>query len=36
MLRAKLREKFEENRHVADLRAIDLVVVKVRYQIRDS
>ena len=29
--RAKLREKFEENRHVKDIRVIDALVIKVGY-----
>jgi hypothetical protein len=28
--RAKLREEFEKNRHVSDIRVIDMLVVKVR------
>ena len=29
----KLREKFLENKHVKDLRAIDVLVIKVRTQV---
>jgi len=29
MCRAKLREKFEENRHLTDIRVIDMLIVKV-------
>jgi NADH dehydrogenase (ubiquinone) 1 alpha subcomplex subunit 6 len=30
-LRTRIREEFDKNRHVSDLRAIDLLVVKVIY-----
>ena len=33
MCKEKLREKFLENKHVTDIRTIDLLVVKVRLQL---
>jgi len=30
--RARLREEFEKNRHVTDIRVIDMLVIKVRVQ----
>ena len=33
--RAKLREKFEENRNVKDIRVIDALVIKVRHLVRE-
>ena len=32
--RKKLREEFNKNVHVNDMRAIDLLVVKVKYSIK--
>jgi len=30
----KLREKFDENRHVSDLRTIDMLIIKVKIDLQ--
>ncbi|XP_045585395.1 NADH dehydrogenase [ubiquinone] 1 alpha subcomplex subunit 6 [Procambarus clarkii] len=34
--REKLREKFEENRHVQDIRAIDMLVIKGQMELKET
>ncbi|KAF0296784.1 NADH dehydrogenase [ubiquinone] 1 alpha subcomplex subunit 6 [Amphibalanus amphitrite] len=34
--RAKLREKFEENRHVKDIRVIDALVIKGQQELKET